>query len=291
MTNLSEFDLPGAEDLNPEDRGEVEEFDLVLGSKRDLLDELPGECLDTEEVFDFSHFGQSPSESSKLSLKNSALPTTPNKSSKQSPSTFSKQCNLTNDRTRDRNAAGLFSGYGLKAGHKSTAKRMLNETDPTIQKPRWAVDGLVRLRDEGRCWGCRQPAYGAKGVVRQRIKGKMLGRGIPAYSEESCVLVCNECAKCWNSNRNFYLHAKENELEARKAELSQLTQLLWRRNNRYKGSAPLVESGQLLLKELLKELTELEERSSGEWERVEESAEELVSEREGKLLDSLGKLK
>ena len=90
-----------------------------------------------------------------------------------------------------------FRGFGVYAVDKATARELMELR--TEVKPRWAVIGLVLLRDTGECQVCGGLTYG-QGEVKQLVPVMLGGQ----FSEPNCVSVCKDCAKAWPS-KNFFI--------------------------------------------------------------------------------------
>jgi len=87
----------------------------------------------------------------------------------------------------------MFGGVGWLGGEacdSKAAERMFFSRDT---KPRWAVEALELLRDQGSCRVCGD----------QIKRGWIIGQLIPQhsgglYSVSNCVLMCKNCGECWS---------------------------------------------------------------------------------------------
>jgi 5-methylcytosine-specific restriction endonuclease McrA len=111
-------------------------------------------------------------------------------------------------------------------------------------KPRWAVDGCVILREQGKCLVCQErlsDGYVVKMVVPRQLGGR--------YEEQNCVCVCAECAKCWFPQRLWDRGlGKQDMLQALSVAVME------RRAREYKGCKWLTEPARQRLKALAKEV-------------------------------------
>ena len=117
---------------------------------------------------------------------------------------FSKQYDRSSiDKARKidkRDAKGRWFAGGRclleRAAYESKAARLVFEKRGP--KPRWAVAACVLLRAQGKCEVCEEQLHGSwdvKLVVPTRKRGE--------WAENNCVCVCQHCAKCWYTQKDF----------------------------------------------------------------------------------------
>jgi len=96
-----------------------------------------------------------------------------------------------------------FVGFGEYAVDKETARRLFETR--LQQKPVWAVMALVVLRDSGMCRVCGEAVSTKARMKKWQVRQLVLSRDGGKYSEGNCILVCEECDKVWNPNKEFFL--------------------------------------------------------------------------------------
>lgn len=89
--------------------------------------------------------------------------------------------------------------FGMYACDKQVSKKMFSERQRA--KPRWAVEALVLLRDEGRCQVCYEEYKTNESLVVMRKPHADGGQ----FDEYNCITICRECGKVWSTYKNFYL--------------------------------------------------------------------------------------
>jgi hypothetical protein len=93
--------------------------------------------------------------------------------------------------------------YGMYACDRPVCVELWRARGQDKVKPWWAVDALVRFRDQGVCQVCGETCGRHAEVVR---KMPSVVRG--EFNEYNCVLVCKNCADVW-PKKNFYTHQSE----------------------------------------------------------------------------------
>ena len=171
-----------------------------------------------------------------------------------------KRLKLAKSRKRDRHISSVsrlfgFRGFGEHAVDKLTARKLFDSR--VDGKPRWAVYGLVLLRDSGLCRVCSDAVSTQARMKDWNVVQLILYRDGGRFTEGNCVLICGECSKVWNYNKEFFMGENSG------AEFRKLCFYVMRRRQELRnGALPLSSKASEVYWQLKKEQNEYEAKSA-----------------------------
>jgi len=108
-----------------------------------------------------------------------------------------RQLRRLDNRGQTKSRKFIGSSLLMKYAHEFSAARHTFEST-SLAKPRWAVEGCVLLRAQGKCTVCEEGLKNGWKVVRYEPMN--VGGG---YTELNCMVLCRHCEECRHKSRSW----------------------------------------------------------------------------------------